>query len=190
MALDGGIDTTHYVILEAVTEPMWKSRIHGIMEDITHEQPIDMVPSVQTINRRVDDLCEAGYLSSCILSPDEVDRDLIIGYKRTAKGDDAIQVKRGQLLEEVAHTPSNAACAMDREVTRETLNKLVADEFELNEAATKRIKEEFGESEILSLLALHYAQLNADEFATHDRDPGDGADNNNNKSKNFQRLVE
>lgn len=185
MAPDDGIDTTDYVILAAITEPVWKSRIFSNIEDTIADRPIDTMPSPQTINRRIDRLCDDGHLSSCILSPDDVDRDLIIGYKCTEAGNEAMGAKRSDLLEEVAHTPSNSACAMEREVTKNVLVKLVADEFALDDAAVERITNEYSESEILSLLALHYAQLNADKFATHNRAPGQSS-----HDTNFQSLVD
>lgn len=185
MRQEAGMDTTNYVILDMMTEPRWKSRIHSVMQD-AEDQPSDDTPSIQTIGRRVDKLHEEGLLSTCILSPDNVDRDLIIGYRRTTKGEDAHDEKRGTMLQEVAHTTTNVACGQQRTMSPAALIKLIADEFDLDAAAKTRMEEEYEEQELLSLLTLHFAQENADTHATHDRNHA----HNNNKNKNFQRLVE
>lgn len=184
MSKKDGIDTTGYVILDVMTDPQWKSRIHSLMED-ADDEPITDIPSIQTIGRRVDDLCDEGLLASCILSPDDVGRDLIIGYRRTEKGDDAMDEKRGTMLQEVAHTTANVACGQTRTMSTAALTKMIADEFDLDAAGESRIEDEYGEEELLSLLTLHFAQENADKHATRHR-----SHTNNNKDKNFQHLVE
>lgn len=185
MTTADGIDTTDYAILELLAEPLWKSQVHDTMLDVQDEQVMDGVPSLQTVGRHIDRLCDDGYLDSCVLAPDDVDRDLIIGFQRTAKGDDALAAKREELLQQVAHTVTNDACGPERTVTEEVLETLIADEFNLDAAVKTRIKEEFGEDELLSLLALHYAQENADTFATRDRSRTD----NITSDENFQYLV-
>ncbi len=185
MGLDTGIDTVHYVILELLSEPRWKSKIHTDIEGIGDEQLLDTVPSTQTVSRRVDELTDAGYLTTCILSPAEVDRDLIIGYKRTADGDDVMAEKRDDILQEVAHTTSNDACGQQRTVSKPALVKLIADAFDLDDTGKEQMQDRYDEEELLSLLALHYAQENADSFATHDRDHA-----RDDENENFQRLVE
>lgn len=184
MSQDKAVDDTSYVILDALSEPRWKSNIQQSIAD--NDDVLDGTPSAQTVGRRVDEMCDAGLLSSCILSPDDTERDLIIGYKRTAQGDDAMGEKRSTMLEEVAHTTANIACGQQRTMSCAALTKLIADEFDLDMVGKTRIDEEYGEEELLSLLTLHFAQENADEHATHSRYHTADSDT----AKSFRHLIE
>ncbi len=186
MSIENGIDTLHYVILETLEDPKWKTRIRDVMQDTAIDHPLEQIPSIQTIGRRVDELADQGYITSCILSPDNVDRDLIISYRLTEDGRQVMSEKRDEILQEVAHTTSNKACAQERSVSKPALVKMIAEQFDLDDDGKNRITEQYSEDELLSLLTLHYAQENADTFATHDRCHTHSGETN----ENFQHLVQ
>lgn len=185
MVSEDGIDTIDYVIMQTLEDPKWKSRVHAIMEEEQDENPLKGIPSTQTIGRHIDDLADHGYIADCILSPDDVDRELIIGYKVTEKGRKALEEKRNEILQEVAHTTDNTACESTREVTKSALIKMIAAQFDLDDPSRLRLEDEYSEEELLSLLTLHYAQENANTFSTHDRVHTHGTD----EEHNFQHLV-
>ena len=71
------LDLLDLRILHLLTDnPLWKTKIYRTLD--TH--------SVQTIGRRVDRLQNNGLLDTCILTPEEIKRELIIGYKTSDSG--------------------------------------------------------------------------------------------------------
>lgn len=96
------IDITDYAVLQAVHEtgcPLWKKRVYDyIMGHIDRFPGVTSV-SQQTVGRHVDKMQDAGYLETDIVSPDELNRDLVIGYTITDQGVDALAAKRADLLE-------------------------------------------------------------------------------------------
>lgn len=184
MTLQNGIDTIHYAILHVVEKPLWKKKIHDALRDVEY-LPIDSVPSIQTVGRRVDELHEAEYLTTSIISPDDVDRDLIIGYKRTKDGDKALAKKRDEMLQELARTSSNAASEPQRTVPKPALIKLISEQFDLDTDTTTRMNKHYDEQTLFSLLALHYAQKNADKNTESNQFYTDNTDD----AQNFQSLL-
>lgn len=62
-------------------DTLWKKRIANHIDTV----------SIQTIGRRVDTLRDNGLLDSCIISPDDIKRDLIIAFETTEQGCAALQ---------------------------------------------------------------------------------------------------
>ncbi|WP_226005943.1 Lrp/AsnC family transcriptional regulator [Natrinema salinisoli] len=76
------LDELDLEILAILTQnPLWKTALHNTLGK----------KSIQTIGRRVNDLQDDGLLVSCILSPDTLNRDLVIGYKTTEQGRTALE---------------------------------------------------------------------------------------------------
>lgn len=181
----GDIDELHYAILRVLDTPLWKSKIHTTLEE-QDGLPINNVPSSQTIGRRIDELAAADFLTTTIIADDGVDRDLIIGYMRVNKGDKVIAEKRDEMLQELSHTASNAASEPRRTVSKLALIRMIVEQFELDDDTAERLDSEYDEQTLLSLLALHYAQKNADDLDLTDHHHTYSG----NDVKNFKHLIE
>lgn len=77
-------------LLQDADGPLWKNKIHEKLDDLTTAADAADTASVQTVGRRVDQLNDNGYLDNQIVSPEELKRDLIIGFEPTEKGVDAL----------------------------------------------------------------------------------------------------
>lgn len=184
MALENSIDTIHYAILQVLQEPLWKSKIHTTLEE-EDDLPIEGAPSIQTIGRRVDELTQNNYVSTTIISPEDVGRDLVIGYIRTEQGDDIVAEKRDEMLHEIAANASNSGHDPQRTVTKPALIRMIVEQFELDADTEDELDTEYEEDGLISLLALHYAQKNADEVT-----PDQYHAYSDDEVKNFKHLIE
>lgn len=150
MSDESCIDIIDFLILKCLQEhdaPLWKNRIHE------HHDGFGESASVQTIGRRVDTLVEEEYLDSCIVSPDDINRDLIIAYKLTEKGRAALRQKRRDMLEEAVC--SNLFCdAETLACSKAELVDLICNEFDYPDAVREHLKAEYTEQEIVTVLAL------------------------------------
>ncbi len=98
------IDTIDFSILtclQRADSSLWKKRIHQELMEWEETLPLQDAVSLQTVGRRVDKLHDEGYLENTIVSPQDVPRDLIIGYTLTAKGEQIHDAKRESLLKAV-----------------------------------------------------------------------------------------
>ncbi|NUB91086.1 hypothetical protein HT576_08640 [Haloterrigena sp. SYSU A121-1] len=76
------LDALDLEILAVLTNnPLWKQKLYETLGK----------KSIQTIGRRVNDLQDGDLLASCILSPNSLNRDLVIGYKTTDRGRTALE---------------------------------------------------------------------------------------------------
>ncbi|QLG61953.1 hypothetical protein [Halorarum salinum] len=75
-------------------EPLWKTKAYDRLGK----------RSVQTIGRRITQLQERGLVKTHILSPDDIDRDLIIAYTPTDAGDTLLD----QEICQTCHVPRTA----------------------------------------------------------------------------------
>lgn len=132
--MPGTIDTIDYSILKCLHDTdnaFWKKRIHQELADRQAVLPITDQISLQTVGRRVDDLHDEEYLENTIVSPQEVARDLIIGYTLTDAGNMAMQRKRKELLQDVVRdevfddTPRP-------DMTQAVLVEMIGNELELD----------------------------------------------------------
>lgn len=181
---DTRIDTLDYAILQTVMEPLWKSKIRAALEQ-QDDLPVDDVPSPQTIGRRVETLTETGHLATTIIAPDETTRDLIIGYMRTRKGDETVADKREAMLRELAYTASNPSEEDRRTATKPVLVRMITEQFDLNADTMRRLDAQYETERLLSLLALHYAQKDADDLA-----PDDQSYTHHDDAQNFKELLD
>lgn len=63
-------------------DPLWKSEAHAQLLTLDR---VDTV-SVQTVGRRIDRLHQEDYLATKIVTPEDLDRDLMIAFQTTAEG--------------------------------------------------------------------------------------------------------
>ncbi|MDY6768958.1 MAG: hypothetical protein SVW02_02525 [Candidatus Nanohaloarchaea archaeon] len=99
------IDNIDFSIIKAVAttdEPLWKKQVHRRIKEERDTLPLDREISVQTIGRRIDELKEAGLLEPCIVNPEDINRDLIIAYHSTDRGEELLREKRDTMLREFA----------------------------------------------------------------------------------------
>lgn len=159
---DQCIDEVDYAILSCVGEydAVWKKRVHDLVSDRCPEFPHMDAVSVQTVGRRINKLQENGLLESCILSPDELNRDLIIGYNLTEDGERAVREKRERFLKnELLYLSEQAVIGnqpLDTDITREAYIKLIADEFGISESVRDSVLEKCGTIEISALLGGYF----------------------------------
>lgn len=155
-------DNLDYAILKAVHDaetPQWKTAVHDYLD--THEArlPITNNVSAQTIGRRVDRLMYEGYLENNIISPEELNRELIIAYEPTEKGRAAIEEKREELLR--GQIKQNIFPEEDGEpLSAEKLVALMQDEYGFSDAQRDAFAE-YDRDEIIAFLTIRYAQKNA-----------------------------
>ncbi len=149
------IDMTDFLILKQVQDadrPLWKNRIH----DRQSERFTDPV-SVQTIGRRVDRLQEHGYLDSCITSPEEIKRDLIIAFKLSEDGKDALRQKRRELLLHEIQQELFQHTAEERRLSKEEIIELICDEFTIGDDMRTPL-DTYGREELLTFLLLYFVR--------------------------------
>jgi hypothetical protein len=91
--------------------------------------------SLQTVGRRVDALHDEGYLENTIVSPQNVPRDLIIGYILTDNGEQAVEAKRHELLRETVRDELFGDTDHP-EIDRDVLAELLSAEMDDRYAAT------------------------------------------------------
>lgn len=156
------IDFTDFTILRCIHHrdcPLWKKRIHDRCTEY-----LEGGVSVQTVGRRVDRLHRQGLLQSSIWSPDDIDRDLIIGYELSDAGRDALVRKRRDiLLQAVRHELFGDKNGYRRQ---ELLYELTSAEFGLDREDTPL--EQYELEELLALVALHYSMEQAQTIFTED----------------------
>ncbi len=109
---------------------MWKKDIHRTMQE-DPAIPDDIADiSVQTAGRRVDALNEADLLEPEIITPDGLNRDLIIAYELSPAGKDAIREKRESVLRD--HLSQITCLDEDTDRHHNFIAALFADELGLD----------------------------------------------------------
>lgn len=150
------IDEVNYAILKLTAEsegPIWKNKIHQRLSEKCEELPdVDSV-SVQTVGRRVDWLRDNGYLDSCIVSPDEIKRDLIIAFKTTEQGREALETKEDEFLQDaVQHAIFSNESAPDKPV----LAELICTHLDLDQNVKETLIDQYSTPELETFLTLYY----------------------------------
>lgn len=159
------IDAVDYAVLACVDDcgSVWKAKAHEWINEHLDELPGMEPVSVQTIGRRIDDLHDAGALDTCILSPDEINRDLMIAYTLTDTGRERMAAKREDILQSAVQQAAEALLSDysgdDLPVERTPLIALTSAEFDITGTARDRL-ERCSTQEILALLAIHYFRSN------------------------------
>ncbi len=161
------IDAVDYAILKFINEhdrPVWKNRIHELLTEQRDELPgVDSV-SVQTVGRRVDCLRDQDILSSCIISPDDIKRDLIIAFKLTDDGHEILTKKREEFLRE---TVKQQIFAQDETaLSKPVLTELIRNHFDLDTSIKHRLRDEYTHEELTTFITLYYIKRQvADVFS-------------------------
>lgn len=160
------IDAVDYAILKSLDEngASWKKRVHTWVEENIDRLPTMEAHSLQTFGRRLDQLNEDGLVESCIISPDEVERQMIIGYKLTMDGKTALGIKRNAVLRDKIVRSAEALLTQterDVPIDREALIELLVDEFDMSVKA-RELMEECETQELIALLAIHYFRNSVD----------------------------
>lgn len=162
-----GIDAVDYGILKCIDihGESWKKNVHEWVSDNSEELPEMEAVSAQTIGRRIDQLHEEGLLESCILSPDSVNRDLIIGYRLSKEGEEVLGEKRNEFLRDhilQAHEALLSPYEGEVPVKREALISLISDEFDISPETQEEVLKQCGTSELITVLAIHYFRTHVD----------------------------
>lgn len=149
------IDEIDFSILRSVQtsrEPLWKKQVHREMkQDRCLENLNDT--SVQTVGRRIDELHERGFLDPCIVNPDEINRDLMIAYELTDKGERALKDKRDNILRERAASYTLGP-ETEAPYCTTTVKELMKREMEISEEALDNLKDHSPDS--LDLILTSY----------------------------------
>lgn len=150
------IDTTDYSILKCLHDAdrsLWKKRVYQEFNERQDVLPITEAASLQTVGRRVDRLYDDGHLENAIVSPQDVARDMIIGYTLTPQGRKAMDEKRTALLQEIAGDEifgGDERPEMDGLV----LAELISDELEIGEESST-LHENYGRNELLAFIGTY-----------------------------------
>lgn len=161
------IDAVDYAILKCLAENdgCWKKQIHDWVNAHVDELPAITEKSAQTIGRRTDKLHEQGFIESCILSAESVNRDLMIGYKLAEPGRNMLQEKRRELLRgnviQSAEAILTGDTGQETDIERKALIGLMVDAFNLDEHTRENLLPQLDTEEITGLIAVHFFRKNA-----------------------------
>lgn len=149
--------------------------MHKWVNDHHEELPRIESKSVQTIGRRIDKLHEAGLVESCILAPDAVNREMIIGYKLTGDGKKYMDAERKEFLKDKVMRASEALLDRHDEndqfsISRPALISLMVDEFDIAGEARDTI-EECRTDELIAVLMSHF--FRTEGLPSFDEDAGE-----------------
>lgn len=170
MMADTMIDDTDFMILKCITDanqPLWKNKIHQYLTGSENNLQLTDSISVQTVGRRVDRLNDNDYLENAIVSPDELKRDLIIAFKTTEKGEQAIQDKREEILKNAIRNKMFSDNGI--QLSQDALSELIRDEFELDEDTQHEVADEYSREELVTFLALYYAHQQVTDMFDEER---------------------
>lgn len=149
------INATDYDVLRCLHThgPLWKMEItRRINARRADERVLDVQDSItkQAVSKRVDRLHELDYVGTAIIAVDEVDRavsinrDFIIGYTLTAKGEDALDHATRAVLGDVLRNvlAGNAApeTVVDYVERYCALNSVSLEEFVLPEVVAAELE--------------------------------------------------
>lgn len=155
-------DATDFAILFAVKQhevPPWKNKIHGWIIDNQDVLPHMETVSVQTVGRRVDNLVKNDFLETVIVSPDGIKRDLIIAFKLTEKGAEAVAATRDHMLGQAVDQYMFDQQHNDP-MKKDAVATLLADRFDI---AVSALREEYGKDELFTVLMLLYMEQAAED---------------------------
>lgn len=154
------IDETDFAILKSVKDldrPLWKNKIHERITENYDRLPLIDSVSVQTVGRRVDALTEEEYLESVIISPEEIKRDLIIAFKLTEQGVEAVEQKAEQYLQETVQAEVFSDEDKPR-IGKKAMLELMQEKFGIEEGNKEQLDTEYSRDELLTLLVIYYVR--------------------------------
>lgn len=149
------VDYAILTCLETAERPLWKKALHQRLDHHAHRFPGDTTPSMQTVIRRIDRLHEHGHVSSTIVNPAEINRELIIAYEITDTGKSAVQETQEELIAQYS-TALLAGEPVD--APKPVLLALLEDRFQCDEDTLAALKQQCSSREILLLLTLQKLQ--------------------------------
>lgn len=153
------IDITDYAVLQAVHEagqPLWKKRVYDYITEHIDRFPGLRSISQQTVGRHIDKTQETGYLETSIVSPAELNRDLVIGYTITDDGEAALTTKREDLLERtiINHMfPDKSNVALEKDVLLDMMHGHFSIPMEVREALASYTRDQ-----LVTVLMMGYAR--------------------------------
>lgn len=157
------IDNIDYAILKCLHDAdasYWKKRVHQEISDREEFLPAVDSVSLQTVGRHIDALNKEGYLENTIVSPQDVPRDLIIGYRTTEKGENMLETQRETLLKEIIQ--EEVFGDNDRlNIGQKALAELINNEFQID-GRTEETAEHYSRDELLVMLGMYFLQKKTD----------------------------
>jgi hypothetical protein len=168
------IDAVDYGIMKCIEEHdnVWKKRVHNLVLEHQEKLPHMEEISVQTIGRRINKMQEADLLESCILSPDDLNRDLIIGYNVTDEGLNVLAEKREKFLRSellyIGERLLGNHDTVDTAVSRAVLVELICDEFRIPASIRDNVIPECDTMELSVLLGMYYFRKEVPQFISRD----------------------
>lgn len=164
------IDDVGFSILKVIRDagrPLWKTRVKDVLNDRRDELPILGIVSVQTVGRRIDDLYNEGLLETAVVRPKETDRDLVIAFELTEKGEEAVMERRQAYLRNIVRRDIFRDFR-DENVPQQPLLQAIKDEFNLSDDATEKLAGRFDSMELASMLALYYVEIESQALFTEE----------------------
>lgn len=161
------IDLLDYAILTVITESddsMWKKAIRNELQERGDALPGDTDVSVQTIGRRIDALHDNAYIESCIVSPEELRRDLIIAYKLTEDGRIVKREKESKLLTAYALNPDSS---LANKLDTAAIKQLLIRHHNPSGQAASLIREQ-GEDELRTIVQAYQLHNLLDDLSQSD----------------------
>lgn len=173
MPENGSIDSLDYSILKVVRDagtPLWKARIHEMIEGRFEELPLLRRVSFQTVGRHVDQLRNSKLLDAVVIEPEALDRNLVIGFTVTEKGIDALDNKRCDHISDIVRKHVFEESRQEA-IRKDLILTVFEDEFDLNTDTIADLSGQFDEEELVSLLAVYYTEAKtADVLSEEERD--------------------
>lgn len=157
------IDNIDYAILKCLRDAdasYWKKRVYQELADRKEFLPVTDEVSLQTVGRRIDKLHSDGYLENTIVSPQDVPRDLIIGYQLTEDGANVLETKRETLLQEIVREELFGDNGRF-DLNQKALAELVNNEFRVDGYAVETA-EHYSRDEMLVMLGMYFLKKKAD----------------------------
>lgn len=154
------IDNVDFSILNCVKvadQTLWKKEIHTRITGDQHALPVDITISPQTVGRRIDALEDDGYLESTIATSEEVNRNLLIGFRATEEGKSILDEKRETLLKKIVSREMFGEDAFP--IEKEALEQLIHEEFTAGLATDAT--NGYSRQQLLVLLGMHFIETEA-----------------------------
>lgn len=154
------VDLTILMVLEDAGEPLWKKSVHRYLAEFAAVPDRISDVSVQTVGRRIDRLHENGLLAPSIVTPEDINRDLIIAYQITETGRTVLQRKREDILRQHVSTPQPLEAPAEAETVY--VAELFADELGLDADGRELLKTST-DTELAALIAAYYLHHDIDD---------------------------
>lgn len=152
------IDTLDYAVLRCLQDAnnaLWKKRIYERVNAAAEDIPDISSVATQTIGRRVDNLHDEDLVTSCIVKSEELNRDLVIGYKVTEKGSEARKKHRRYLLQRYVKQAEDLVKDSALDEQKDIILSLLAREMDMPEELMEEVTESCSGKDLIALLKLY-----------------------------------